>query len=104
MAYPDGYVPTLERVHPTPVYEMILFAGIFFILWRLRKLERPPWWLFGVYLVLAGVERFGIEFLRPHTSGARGAFPWEAQAASIVMVLLGVTFITWTEIKRRRAA
>jgi len=104
MAYPEGFVPTLERVHPTPVYEMLIFAGIFFILWRLRKLERPPWWLFGIYLVLAGIERFGIEFLRPHSLGTRGNFPWEAQTFSILMILIGAAFVTWTEIKRRRSA
>jgi phosphatidylglycerol:prolipoprotein diacylglycerol transferase len=64
MSYPRGIVPTLERVHPTPVYEMIIYLAIFFVLWRLRRLARPPWWLFGLFLILAGAERFSVEFVR----------------------------------------
>src|SRR5262249_54299285 len=37
MAYPNGTVPTLERVHPAPVYEMILYAVIFCILLWYRR-------------------------------------------------------------------
>lgn len=65
MSYPNGTVPTLEKVHPTPVYEMIIFAGLFLLLWYLRKKKGPgDGWLFALYLLLAGVARFFIEYVR----------------------------------------
>src|SRR3712207_8658734 len=38
--------------------------AMFFLLWRLRDHRHAEGWLFGAYLVLAGAERFLIEFLR----------------------------------------
>jgi phosphatidylglycerol:prolipoprotein diacylglycerol transferase len=63
MSYPDGEVPTSERVHPTPVYETLAGLLIFAVLWRLRQ-RVAPLRLFGVYLVLAGAERLLVEFIR----------------------------------------
>jgi phosphatidylglycerol:prolipoprotein diacylglycerol transferase len=100
MSYPRGIVPTLERVHPTPVYEMIMFLAIFFVLWRLRRLERPPWWLFGLYLALAGIERFAIEFVRTNEAVWLGLT--EAQIVSVGMVLAG-GIVVWALGARRRA-
>jgi phosphatidylglycerol---prolipoprotein diacylglyceryl transferase len=37
---------------------------MFGILWRLRNHTHAVGWLFGLYLVLAGVERFAVEFFR----------------------------------------
>ena len=37
---------------------------MFCILWRLRDHKHAEGWLFGVYCVLAGIERFIIEFFR----------------------------------------
>jgi phosphatidylglycerol:prolipoprotein diacylglycerol transferase len=37
---------------------------MFMILWRLRRHTHADGWLFGVYAVLAGTERFAVEFLR----------------------------------------
>ena len=95
MSYPKGVVPTLERVHPTPVYEMIIFLAIFFALWRLRRLDKPPWWLFGVYLILAGVERFSLEFIR--TNEALWLGLTEAQLVSVVMVAFGAVIVVLWE-------
>lgn len=63
MSYPDGIVPTAERVHPTPVYETLASLLAFAILWRLRT-RLAPTALFGLYLVLAATERFLIELIR----------------------------------------
>jgi phosphatidylglycerol---prolipoprotein diacylglyceryl transferase len=63
MAYPDGTVPTTEEVHPTPVYETLTMAVITWFLWS-RRHKLPPGGLFALYLVLAGAERFLVEFLR----------------------------------------
>jgi phosphatidylglycerol:prolipoprotein diacylglycerol transferase len=51
-------------VHPTQLYEVALGFVMFLILWRLRDHKHAEGWLFGLYCVLAGVERFIIEFVR----------------------------------------
>lgn len=63
MSYPEGEVPTSERVHPTPVYETLASLLIFAVLWRLRR-GMAPVRLFALYLMLAGAERFLVEFIR----------------------------------------
>ena len=58
---PDGQV---IAVHPTQLYEVTLGFVMFLILWRFRDHKHAEGWLFGFYCVLAGVERFSIEFFR----------------------------------------
>ncbi len=87
MSYPHGTVPTLERVHPTPVYDVLMCLPIFFLLLWLRR--RPhtdgnPW---GVFLVLSGVQRFIVEFWRRNPVEVAGLTT--AQFISLGMVVLG---------------
>ncbi len=35
MSFPNGLVPTTERVHPTPIYELIAACAIAWVLWRI---------------------------------------------------------------------
>jgi phosphatidylglycerol:prolipoprotein diacylglycerol transferase len=63
MAYPHGTVPTDTPVHPTPIYETLAMGLAAWALWRARDALRPGA-LFAVYLVLAGAERFLVEFVR----------------------------------------
>jgi phosphatidylglycerol:prolipoprotein diacylglycerol transferase len=51
-------------VHPTQLYEVALGFVMFLILWRFRDHKHAEGWLFGLYCVLAGIERFMIEFVR----------------------------------------
>ena len=51
-------------VYPTQLYETLMGFVMFVILWRLRKHANLPGWLFGMYCILAGVERFIVEFFR----------------------------------------
>lgn len=87
MAYPDGTVPTLERVHPTPLYEMILYIFLFLTLRAASgKLARGK--TFALFLILAGVERFFIEFLRINPRVLWGLT--EAQFVSAFLVVAGI--------------
>ena len=52
-----------EEVHPTPVYETLAMGLVALLLWRWRDRWRPGM-LFALYLVLAGLERFLVEFVR----------------------------------------
>jgi phosphatidylglycerol---prolipoprotein diacylglyceryl transferase len=62
---PAGTPPdALLAVHPTQLYEAILMIGAFMLLWRLRNNSHGTGWLFGIYLMLAGTERFLVEFVR----------------------------------------
>jgi phosphatidylglycerol:prolipoprotein diacylglycerol transferase len=86
MAYPDGTVPTTEKVHPTPVYETIVMGVVALLLWRWRHRWRPGT-LFALWLVLAGVERFLIEFIRRNDEVFAGLT--QPQLISIGMVVAG---------------
>lgn len=90
MSYPDGVVPTSERVHPTPVYETLAGLVIFAVLWRLRA-RLSPWRLVGVYLVLSGVERFAVELVRRNDEVLAGLTQpqlWALAAAVAGLALL----------------
>lgn len=63
--FPPGTDPNmLVAVHPTQLYEVGMALAMFAIIWRLRKHQQREGWLFGVYLALAGIERFAVEFFR----------------------------------------
>ena len=86
MAYPDGTVPTDVPVHPTPIYETLAMGMVTYVLWRLRFRLRPGL-LFALYLVLAGAERFLVEFVRRNDDVALGLT--QAQLLSVGMILVG---------------
>ena len=90
MAYPDGTVPTTEEVHPTPIYEALAMGAVAYLLWRLRAAFRPGV-LFALYLVLAGAERFLVEFVRRNEDVALGLT--QAQLLSVAMILAGVAWL-----------
>src|SRR3954453_8580324 len=87
MAYPKGTVPTDVKVHPTPVYETLTMGLVALLLWQLRD-RLTGGRLFALYLVLAGVERFMVEFIRRNDDVALGlTLP---QLLSLAMVAFGV--------------
>ena len=92
MAYPKGTVPTTEAVHPTPVYETVVMGLVALALWQLRGRYRPGT-LFGVYLMVAGVERFLVEFIRRNSEVLAGlTLP---QLLSVAMVAGGAALLAW---------
>jgi phosphatidylglycerol:prolipoprotein diacylglycerol transferase len=92
---PPGVSPdTVLAVHPTQLYETALGLVMFFILWRLRDHKHAEGWLFGLYLVLAGAERFFIEFLRAKDDRILGPLT-VAQAISLSLAVLGVAIMAW---------
>jgi len=91
MSYPNGVVPTTERVHPAPVYEMLACLAIFAYLWRRRRQSPPTGDLFGRYLILSGIERFLIELVRRNPAWLLGITT--AQWFSIAFVVLGALIL-----------
>jgi phosphatidylglycerol:prolipoprotein diacylglycerol transferase len=90
MAYPNGTVPTDTPVHPTPVYETLAMGLVALLLWRCRHRWRPGT-LFGLYLVLAGAERFLVEFVRRNDAMLLGLT--QPQVISVVMVAGGAVLM-----------
>ncbi|MBJ7472596.1 MAG: prolipoprotein diacylglyceryl transferase [Solirubrobacteraceae bacterium] len=90
MAYPDGVVPTDEEVHPTPIYETLAMGLAALLLWRLRDSLRPGA-LFGLYLVIAGIERFLVEFVRRNDAVLLGLT--EAQLTAGAMLVGGAIWL-----------
>ena len=82
----SGYFPGV-RVHPTPIYEAILYTGVFLILWSLRKKGLADGRLLYLYLILAGLSRFAVEFLRINPRVFEGLS--EAQVIAIGMMIVG---------------
>jgi phosphatidylglycerol---prolipoprotein diacylglyceryl transferase len=64
VAFPEGLPPTLDRVHPTQLYEATALFVIGALLIRWRKSHRDDRFVFGAYLVLVGTTRFLVEFVR----------------------------------------
>lgn len=95
MSFPNGVVPTLQRVHPTPIYEFLIWMTIAAFLWWMGgKAARGPkakGEIFCNYLVLTGVARFLIEFIRINPRSFFGLS--NAQAASLVSILVGAVFL-----------
>jgi phosphatidylglycerol:prolipoprotein diacylglycerol transferase len=96
MAYPHGTVPSKVTVQPTPIYETLAMGFVAYLLWRLRDRYRPGV-LFAIYLVLAGLERFAVEFIRRNPDVAIGLT--QAQLLSVGMFLVGGA---WLVIAARR--
>ncbi len=130
MSFPNGLVPTTQRVHPTPIYELIVAIFIFWWLWRLggkqaivrteanvkasgqfaqKKRERDPSYkdkqrgvsgaaigiprgaVFAWYLILTGVARFLVEFIRINPRSFLGMT--NAQTASVASVMVGMALL-----------
>jgi phosphatidylglycerol:prolipoprotein diacylglycerol transferase len=98
MAFPNGTVPTTDRVHPTPLYEISLSLIIFAFLWKIRKRDLPTGWMFGTYLILAGAERFVTEFWRLNPKVALEMTT--AQIISIFMIIIGSVMLLYLRTPR----
>jgi phosphatidylglycerol---prolipoprotein diacylglyceryl transferase len=104
MSFPNGVVPTTERVHPTPLYEFFIWLVIAGVLWRIGahvlQQNKSAGLVFSAYLILTGISRFLIEIIRLNPRSFFGMS--NAQAASVVSVVLGV--ILWFFLRRASAA
>jgi len=91
MSFPNGVVPTTQRVHPTPIYEFLIWLAIAVVLWRwgmksIRGIEAPGK-IFCGYLIFTGFARFLIEFIRINPRSFLGMS--NAQTASLASIIFG---------------
>ena len=101
MPFPKGSPPTLEAVHPTQLYETIIMSLVFIVLWRIRKTKKTAGWLASIYLGLAGLERFFVEFIRSTTESPIPALS-VAQIMALFLILVGV--LKYVSIRKRNKA
>jgi phosphatidylglycerol:prolipoprotein diacylglycerol transferase len=95
--FPPGTNPLdVVSVYPTQLFEVALGFIMFLILWRIRDHKHAEGWLFGAYCVLAGIERFIIEFFRAKDDrvAALGNLSL-AQIIALCIVLVGAGVMAW---------
>ena len=82
--FPNGIVPDNTPLHPTPIYEFLVALVIFYFLMRLRKNNWIDGKLFMYYLIMSGIARFIVEFIRLNPSFLLGLS--EAQVISVALI------------------
>lgn len=90
-------------VYPTPIYELFMALVIFFILWSLRKKFNYLGFMFSLYLLLNGIERFFIEQFRINTKLDLPILGWQATQAEIIASLFIVIGIVGMFLAKAKA-
>ncbi len=92
MGYPHGTVPTPPgvTVQPTPIYETVTMCLLAYLLWHIRDKVRPGV-VFALYLVLSGLERFLVEFIRRNKEVFAGLTA--PQVESLVLFAIGLVWL-----------
>jgi phosphatidylglycerol:prolipoprotein diacylglycerol transferase len=93
MGYPHGTVPTPPgvTVQPTPIYETVTMCLLAYLLWWLRDRVRPGV-VFALYLLLSGLERFLVEFVRRNTEVLAGLTA--PQLESLGLLVIGAAWLS----------
>lgn len=111
MQFPKGSPPTPAgvSVQPTQLYEAfssLVILGI--VLWLRPRLKRD-WAMACVYLVLAGFERFLVEFVRFHNGempGVERQGQLQQQLGGLAIAIIAGIALVWVQTRpeRKRAA
>ncbi len=95
---PPGASPNqVLSVHPTQLYETALGFVMFLVLWRFRDHKHAEGWLFGLYCVLAGIERFIVEFVRAKDDRF---FFGGLTVAQVIALLFAIGGALWMYVRR----
>ena len=99
----DHYSVLPQPVFPTSLYETVLCTFLFLVLWAIRKKITTPLIMFGIYLILNGVERFVIELVRVNKAYNISNFTLsQAQEIALMLILSGIVLIIFAKIKYRK--
>jgi phosphatidylglycerol:prolipoprotein diacylglycerol transferase len=92
-------------VYPTPIYEVIVCFILFLILWRIRHRIHSPGMMFGIYLMLNGLERFFIELIRVNTKyEVAGIRFTQAELISSLLFLSGLLLVAYSVRNKEKLA
>ncbi|HKG06726.1 MAG TPA: prolipoprotein diacylglyceryl transferase family protein, partial [Pedobacter sp.] len=94
-----------DAVYPTPIYEVIVCFILFLILWKLRDRIKSPGTMFGIYLMLNGIERFCIELIRVNTKyHVAGINFTQAELISSLLFLSGLLLVAYSQRNKEKLA
>jgi phosphatidylglycerol:prolipoprotein diacylglycerol transferase len=117
VAFPNGYPPSTVQnlveqfgvrgldgrppleviaVHPTQLYEVAMGLVMFWILWKVRDHKHAEGWLFGLYCVMAGLERFIVEFFRAKDDRFMGPLT----VAQTIAIAFAIGGLVWMQMRR----
>ncbi len=95
MSFPNGIVPTMDRVHPTPIYEFLAGVIIAAYLWRMATRAANGAGSHGEiissYLIWTGIARFLVEFIRINPRTFYGLT--NAQVVSLLSIVGGAILL-----------
>jgi phosphatidylglycerol:prolipoprotein diacylglycerol transferase len=98
--FPPGTDPrSVIAVYPTQLLEVFLGFLIFLLVWRMREHKHAEGWLFGLWAVYAGVERFAVEFLRAKDDRI-GGFAGGLSAAQLISIGILIFGLIWMRMRR----
>jgi phosphatidylglycerol---prolipoprotein diacylglyceryl transferase len=86
-------IPPDALVQPTPIYELLFSLVVFWLLWQWGKRSKPVGWMTGAYLVLSGIGRFLVEFVRINPKLYFHQTMSNAQVAAAGSVIVGLVVI-----------
>ena len=85
-----------QPVFPSSLYEFIICSLLFLFMWSIRKKILTPLLMFGLYLILNGLERFFIETMRVNkTYLLFGMHASQAEIIAILLVISGIGLVIY---------
>jgi phosphatidylglycerol---prolipoprotein diacylglyceryl transferase len=94
--YPGYGMHLVPPVYPTALYESLMAITLFVLLWSVRKRFQRSLLLFGLYMIVNGLERFWIEKIRVNaTYDLFGLVATQAEIIAVLMFIGGIVLIVW---------
>lgn len=88
-----------QPVFPTALYETIICGLFFLFLWAIRKRLKTPLMMFGIYLILNGLERVLVEMIRVNkTYVIFGINSTQAEVIAVMLMIAGVLTIAFAKL------
>jgi phosphatidylglycerol:prolipoprotein diacylglycerol transferase len=101
-SFPNGIEPAFQPVYPTPLYELAAGLVIGWWLWRRSGKPHASGAILGRYLILSGLARFFVEFIRRNPKVLWGLS--NAQLASASAVVVGIAIVVWSATRAAKGA
>jgi phosphatidylglycerol:prolipoprotein diacylglycerol transferase len=89
----DPSIPPYQvlKVHPTQLYETFAALVMFGVLMWMNRRPHPKGRVWGAFLILLGIERFLVEFVRAKDDRFFGNFT-VAQIISVLLIIAGAVW------------
>lgn len=85
-----------DPVYPTSLYESLICISLFAVLWLLRDKLRRPGLMFFLFILLNGLERFFMEFIKLNQLTCIGnTCLSQAQYIALAFIITGIAGLAW---------